>query len=317
MNNSKTYDSFFFRSAWWQSMKNLPNQCRAEVYDALCKYVFEGVEPVFDPMSATSMAIRFIMTDIDRDKAKYAEVSERRAAAGRRGAMVTNQKKANSANAENDVNTDDQHEDEFGKSRQNAANSAFAAKEKKGNDMYIKEEINENEKDKSFSFSQKKEKIIFDFSLILLSEGRPNAYKEARAAYDFNESTGWTTETTKPNGDVTKKKITNPLAWLQGWKRTNEQIFAPADGILFANVLRELFEKHGEGLNVHFFGDWVINYFRGFRHEGENVSILFTNVNTAKNLQSFVEGNKDFQSILYPALQKQFAGAQTLYYKTI
>ena len=66
-------------------MKNLPNGCREEVYDAVCMYVFEGKEPTFDPMSATSMAVRFILTDVDRDKAKYAEVSERRAAAGRRG----------------------------------------------------------------------------------------------------------------------------------------------------------------------------------------------------------------------------------------
>ena len=103
MASDNKYDSFLFRASWWQCMKNLPNECRSEVYDAVCMYVFEGKEPAFDPMSATSMAVRFIINDLEYDKQKYAEVIEKRAAAGRRGAAVTNQQKsAKAANAENE-----------------------------------------------------------------------------------------------------------------------------------------------------------------------------------------------------------------------
>ena len=303
MDNSKKRDTFIFREQWWRNIKLFPDCRREQVYDALCKYVFEGIAPEFDPMDAVSTAIHFIITDINDDKTKYDEVCAKRSEAGKRGNEVRwhgqSQKVANIANAKSES-----------QKSQNVANIADYDYEY---DCKYEGE-NEKQKDKSFSFSQKKEKIIFDFSLILLSEGRPNAYKEAMDAYDFNESTGWTTETTKPNGDVTKKKITNPLAWLQGWKRSNEQIFAPADGMLFAEVLRAIMEN--EEIKFTPCAD-IINYFRGFRHEGENVSILFTNVKTMKRFSETVNGDKRVQSILYPALQKQFAGAQTLYYKTI
>lgn len=304
MNNSKTYEHFIFRDSWWRTIKIYPTGKRELIYDALCKYVFEGVEPEFDPMDAISTAIHFVIMDIKGDKDRYNEVCAKRSEAGKRG----NEKRwhnqsqdiANVANATNATICESQKS-------QDIANVAIE-------NEYEYEGENEKQKDKSFSFSQKKEKIIFDFSLILLSEGRPNAYKEAMDAYDFNESTGWTTETTKPNGDVTKKKITNPLAWLRGWKRSNEQIFAPADGMLFAEVLRKIMEN--EDIKFTPYAD-IINYFRGFRHEGENVAILFTNIRTTKRFSETVNGDKRVQSILYPALQKQFAGANTLYYKTI
>ena len=303
MDNSKTRDTFIFREQWWRNIKLFPDCRREQVYDALCKYVFEGIAPEFDPMDAVSTAIHFIITDINDDKTKYDEVCAKRSEAGKRGNEVRwhgqSQNVANIANAKSES-----------QKSQKVANVADYDYEY---DCEYEGE-NEKQKDKSFSFSQKKEKIIFDFSLILLSEGRPNAYKEAMDAYDFNESTGWTTETTKQNGDVTKKKITNPLSWLQGWKRSNEQIFAPEDGMLFAEVLRKIMEN--EEIKFTPCAD-IINYFRGFRHEGENVSILFTNVKTMKRFSETVNGDKRVQSILYPALQKQFAGAQTLYYKTI
>lgn len=304
MDNSKTRDTFIFREQWWRNIKMFPDRRREEIFDALCKYVFEGIAPEFDPMDAVSTAIHFIITDINDDKSKYDEVCAKRSEAGKRhtGNQYT---RANGTNGTNGTSVP--------MLEQNGTNGTNGTDSDYEYDCEYEGE-NEKQKDKSFSFSQKKEKIIFDFSLILLSEGRPNAYKEAMDAYDFNESTGWTTETTKPNGDVTKKKITNPLAWLQGWKRSNEQIFAPADGMLFAEVLRAIMEN--EEIKFTPCAD-IINYFRGFRHEGENVSILFTNVKTMKRFSETVNGDKRVQSILYPALQKQFAGAQTLYYKTI
>lgn len=319
MKKSKTYDTFIFRESWWNQIKMFPDCRREEIYDALCKYVFEGIEPEYDPMNAVHTAIHFIVDDIKANKDKYDEVCAKRSEAAR----IRNEKYWSEHRAANEV----AKVASATNATETPANEvAKVAKVANGHDNdneyeydYEKDIENENEKDKSFSFSQKKEKIIFDFSLILLSEGRPNASKEAREAYEYNESTNWTTETTKPNGDVQKKKITNPLSWLRGWKRHNEQIFAPADGMLFADIIRKIAEKkvqtdNGEGLRVF---ENVINHFRGFRNEGDDIAMLFINCKTLLNFRKYVESDGESKQILFSELQKQFPKAQTLYYKTI
>ena len=294
---SDKFKSFVFRESWWLNIKNLPNTNRADVCDAVCMYVFEGKEPEIDPMSATSMAVRFILTDIERDKAKYAEISERRAAAGRRGADATNrQKAAKSANAENTEQNAGIADDKNGKSRQKAAKSAKGSNNDNDNED---DNVHDNDlqlgvkSNNSFLFSaadaEKKEKIIFDFSLILLSEGRPNAYKEATEAYNYNDATDWESEKTDPKGNVTKKKIRNRLAWIQsGWQRHNEQIFAPADGALLANIIRRT------GLRPE--NADVINAFRGFRFDGDdtNIGFLYTN---RRAYQKFQKAINDYQNV--------------------
>lgn len=310
MKKSKTYDTFIFREAWWNQIKMFPDCRREEIYDALCKYVFEGIEPEYDPMNAVHTAIHFIVADINSDKGKYEEICAKRAEAGRR--HTGNQYSRAQMEQAGTNGTSVPKVEQMEQAGTNGSDNEYEYD-------YEKDIENENEKDKSFSFSQKKEKIIFDFSLILLSEGRPNASKEAREAYEYNESTNWTTETTKPNGDVQKKKITNPLSWLRGWKRQNEQIFAPADGMLFADIIRKIAEKkvqtdNGEGLRVF---ENVINHFRGFRNEGDDVAMLFINRNTLLNFRKYVESDEVSKQILFSELQKQFPKAQTLYYKTI
>lgn len=301
------YDSFFFRASWWQSMKNLPNDCRSEVYDAVCMYVFEGKEPAFDPMSATSMAVRFILTDIERDKAKYAEVSERRAAAGRRGGQA---KAANVANAK-------QNADETPQNVANLANVANATKEKKSKEMNRKEMIGEEnnhseQNNSSFSFpadAEKKEKIIFEFSLVLLSEGRPNAYAEACEAYGYNDATGWETEKTDTAGNVTKKKIRNKLAWIQaGWKRHNEQLFAPADGALLAEILRKT------GLKPE--NADIINAFRGFRFDGDetNIGFLYARRNAYQKFAKAINESEKVNKAVFGELLKNYPKVNQLHF---
>lgn len=300
------YDSFFFRASWWQSMKNLPNGCREEVYDAVCMYVFEGKEPTFDPMSATSMAVRFILTDVDRDKAKYAEVSERRVAAGRRGGQA---KAANVANAKKKLQEPENERQNVA----NLANVANATKEKKRNEKEGKEVNINNNDNNSFLFSaadaEKKEKIIFDFSLILLSEGRPNAYKEATEAYNYNDATDWESEKTDPKGNVTKKKIRNRLAWIQsGWQRHNEQIFAPADGALLANIIRRT------GLRPE--NADIINAFRGFRFDGDdtNIGFLYTNRRAYQKFQKAINDNQNVNIATFEELIKVYPKVKQLHF---
>ena len=293
MASDNKYDSFLFRASWWQCMKNLPNECRSEVYDAVCMYVFEGKEPAFDPMSATSMAVRFIINDLEYDKQKYAEVIEKRAAAGRRGAAVTNQQKsAKTANAENE--------------RQKSANSANASNRIEENRICSNRiEYNQDDNNSFFSLpadAEKKEKIIFDFSLVLLSEGRPNAYDEAREAYDYNDATGWETEKTDTAGNVTKKKIRNKLAWIQsGWKRHNEQLFAPADGALLASILRQTGMKP-ENADI-------INAFRGFRFvDGNetNIGFLYARKNAYQKFAKAINESEKVNKAVFGELLKNY-----------
>ena len=341
---SDKFKSFVFRESWWLNIKNLPNTNRADVCDAVCMYVFEGKEPEIDPMSATSMAVRFILTDIERDKAKYADVSAKRAAAGRRGADATNrQKAAKSANAENTEQNAGIADDKNGKSRQKAAKSANAenteqnagiaddkngksrqkaAKSAKGsNNDNDNEDDNVHDNDlqlgvksnNSFLFSaadaEKKEKIIFDFSLILLSEGRPNAYKEATEAYNYNDATDWESEKTDPKGNVTKKKIRNRLAWIQsGWQRHNEQIFAPADGVLLANIIRRT------GLRPE--NADIINAFRGFRFDGDdtNIGFLYTNRRAYQKFQKAINDNQNVNIATFEELIKVYPKVKQLHF---
>lgn len=300
--SNKQYDSFFFRASWWQSMKALPNACRMEIYDAVCMYVFEGKEPEFDPMSATSMAVRFMLTDIERDKAKYADVSAKRAAAGR--------------NHKGNQYTQAEQVEQVAEIGTNGTNGTNAAKEKKRKEKESNEEkLNDNnDNNSSFSFpadAEKKEKIIFEFSLVLLSEGRPNAYNEAREAYNYNDATGWETEKTDTAGNVTKKKIRNKLAWIEaGWKRHNEQIFAPAHGQIMANILRRI--------GVQPENADVINAFRGFQFDGDetDIALLYTNRRAMQRFSKAVNEYPNVNAVVFAEIRKTYPNVTSLHTKT-
>ena len=280
----KSKESFVFHKIWWENTRHLPTEARCEIYDTLFRYVFEGIEPEFDPLSAVSMAMKFIKERIDADKDKYIATCEKRAAAGRRGNEKRWGKKedesqsiANVADTDTDSDTDTDTE---------KINTDFLFLEGDG----------------------KKEKIIFDFSLILLSEGRPNSYAEATKAYDFNESTSWETVTEKKDGQKSTKKIKNKLSWLKGWQRSNEQTFPPRDGSLLAKILKNHQAPGVENL---------INYFRGIRDEDDSITFLFSNHQTSGLFMTKYRADEEFRSATIKAVKAEFPNASTLYAKTI
>ena len=300
----KSKESFIFHKIWWENTRHLPTEARCEIYDTLFRYVFEGVEPTFDPLSAVSMAFSFIKKHIDDDNAKYIQTCEKRAAAGRRGGL------AKQANAREQAKNDNSEQQTLA----NLANATFAKQTLANladNDNEY-EYDNENEKiNTDFLFLEgdgKKEKIIFDFSLILLSEGRPNSYTEATKAYDFNESTSWETTTEKKNGQKSTKKIKNKLSWLKGWQRSNEQLFAPRDGMILSKILQE-HPIPGVGN--------LINYFRGIRDEDDSITFLFSNNMTAAFFMNEYRGELGFRSAIIKVVKENFPNANTLYSKTI
>ena len=286
-------DNVIFRKAWWQSIKQLPSEARLEIYDHICKYSFDGIVPEYNPMSAVSVAFSFIKQDIDAAKDKYDDICSKRAEAGRRhtGNQYTR--------GTNGTNVPIKEQTEQTELYDNDNNNENENEEK------------EKQKDKSFSFSQKKEKIIFDFSLVLLSEGRPNAYAEAREAYEYNDATGWTTETTKPNGDVTTKKITNPISWLKGWKRSNEQMFAPSEGYLYSKI----FEGYS---SIKQENECLINAFRGIRQiSDDGVELLFCNKKAIDIFQSIFENDKAFNTRVCATIRGRYPKAENIFYKVV
>lgn len=347
MASVKQYNkAFFFRASWWQSLKDLAPAARAEVYDTLCRYVFEGVMPKPDASSVASVAASFIITEIKQDVAKYEEISEKRAAAGRRGAAVTNA--AKTANAEfaaanfNGEKTDDSDEnstekcDECGersvksseknvkkplKKQQNAAKSANAAndgkeKEKEKESIVDKEIETKREKLEIFSFcKEKKRNILFQFSMTLLSEGRADALKEAEAAYDSNEATGWVTKTRKPNGYVLEQDYSaNPLARLAGWKRKNPPTIIRAEAAVWADVCRAL---DAGVYDVAGLSPEAINEFEGLTTDdgGRDVKVRFRTKSAFAKLLDAARRDAAVRDTIYAEIRKHYpALAQLNFY---
>ena len=95
------YDNFLFRKSWWDIIKHMPTEQRSDVIDYITQYMFEGIEPQFEEMTAVTMAVQFIIRDINADKERYDSITEKRREAGRKGAAVTNSAKVGkTANAE-------------------------------------------------------------------------------------------------------------------------------------------------------------------------------------------------------------------------
>lgn len=309
MASVKQYNkAFFFRASWWQSLKDLAPAARAEVYDTLCRYVFEGVMPKPDASSVASVAASFIITEIKQDVAKYEEISEKRAAAGRnhKGNQHTNK-----------LEQTEQMEQMF-QTEQNGTNGTNVGKEKeKEKESIVDKEIEtKREKLKIFSFcKEKKRNILFQFSMTLLSEGRADALKEAEAAYDSNEATGWVTKTRKPNGYVLEQDYSaNPLARLAGWKRKNPPTIIRAEAAVWADVCRAL---DAGVYDVAGLSPEAINEFEGLTTDdgGRDVKVRFRTKSAFAKLLDAARRDAAVRDTIYAEIRKHYpALAQLNFY---
>lgn len=83
-------DTLIIYRDWWEVIKGLPTELQPTAFNAICEYAFEGKQPT-DPMISAVTAL--MRSAIDRDKAKWEDVREKRRSAGRRGAQITNAKR--------------------------------------------------------------------------------------------------------------------------------------------------------------------------------------------------------------------------------
>lgn len=281
------YDNFLFRKSWWNIIKHLPSEQRSEVIDLITQYMFEEIEPHFEEMTAVSVAVQFILRDINADKERYDNIAEKRREAGRKGAAVTNAAKSGkTANAEN------------------AENADSAKSGKSGSiDICIDKDIDNTLSPSSLSAEEggeererKKSKVVFAYSLHLLSQGRPNAYTEAEQAYDYNDGLGWVKETDRKNGDIVRQHIRDKLAWLKSRPPKNEQVFSPADGQTMAAILAKTgCKSENRG---------VINDFRGLRFVDDKVEFLYSSY-LFSPFYDAIQKNQKTNGIVFTELRKR------------
>lgn len=74
--------SFLFYKDWYEAISSLDADVRLEVYDAIMSRVWRSDSCTLSPMAELSM--RFISPQIDRDEAKYREISDKRSEAGKK-----------------------------------------------------------------------------------------------------------------------------------------------------------------------------------------------------------------------------------------
>lgn len=76
-------DNFVFYRDWWNAIKELSDEQRLEVYDAIMAYSLENEERSLSPMA--SLAMRFIKPQLERNRDKYEEICERNRVNGSKG----------------------------------------------------------------------------------------------------------------------------------------------------------------------------------------------------------------------------------------
>lgn len=82
-----------FYKRWSETTKDLPNDARLELYDAIVQYAFEGTIMDFKtPLAKVSFG--FIKQDIDTDNKRMAEISAKRKSAGSKGGAPKNNRNA-------------------------------------------------------------------------------------------------------------------------------------------------------------------------------------------------------------------------------
>lgn len=291
---NNNYQSFVFRESWWNIIKNLPAKEKSFLLEIVCDYVFYNKIPKIDKISIVSMAFLFIQRDIDMDKNKYDNIKIKRSLAGKKGMDARwADKKTTKTGEVNDTKSSEVEKMDDSRQEKSAENLGL---QKVTNITNVTPE----------SKCEKDSEILL-YSLHLLSQGRPNAYSEAEKVYEYYEAMDWTTETIKPNGDKVVKKCKNHVAFLKAGTPKNEQLFSPADGTLFASIIKQVGCKP-ENKDI-------IDYFRGFEYtDDESVVFLYTNIKAFQKFQKAFEHNPIFNSLATGVLRKKYPNATSIGY---
>lgn len=300
MQNSN--ENIIFYRSWWASLADKSPDFRHAVLDAVFAYAFDEIDPAFPKESGQQIACETITSYIRKNRESYAKTLEKRkAAAEARWGKKTDTKDANDANAD------------------------FAMHKDKDKDK-VNEKVKDNEKDKvkdnvskeidTLSLSQKnkiissaevngeRERVVFEYALFLLTEGRISAYENAFLAWEYNEALDWKREVVRRNGDRVQQPIGYKLSWLKNREQKPPQEFETEHGAIFAAILRRT------GMQPE--NATIIDDFRGFGIRDGCVYFLYRSVTKAvRTFSVAIRENPKINNIVSQELSRAFPGSES------
>lgn len=278
-------DSFIFYASFAEAIKSVPVEHRLQCYEALTDYALTG------EYDDTDVFVRIIMAQA----VPQIDANFKRREDGSKGGRpkknptgITGKKPMVIETAET-------------KKPMVIEN----AETKKPN---VNDNDNGNVTDNSF-FSEK-EKIIFEFSLLLLSEGRANATNEARAAYECNEAEGWQCEVHRRDGSVVVKDFSkNKLSRLKGWRRSVQPTIPIADAMLWVKVLKAIKDTAVKN-------EALIDDFTGFdvQEEGTVLRLDFATQSAWRTLAAELKENQGLRYSIYEVLRTKYPALKQAFF---
>lgn len=304
MKNSN--ENIIFYRSWWSSLADKSPEFRHAVLDAVFAYAFDEIDPSFPTESGQQIAFENMSSFIDQNREKFAKKKEQRKAA-----IEARWAKQKGDDNTKNTNVFETIQNEFSYSPARPNKDKVKDNEKEKDNVKDKDNASKKE-DKSF-FSQnnnnnadagKKEKIIFDYALSLLTEGRIEAYKHAVKAFDYNDALGWQRETERKDGNVVRQPIRQQLAWLKASPQKPPQEFEAEHGAALAAILRRsgMLPENAS----------IIDDFRGFGIRDGCVYFLYAYITKAVRAFSLaIRKNQKINNIVTQELTRAFPGSES------
>ena len=205
-------DTFIFRKKWYEAIKALDNDTKAQVFDTICEYaLYHHTDIPTAPM--VQMAMAFITPELVDDFLYYEKVKAARSEAGKK--HKGNQYTKAEQNGTNGTSVPSVPT--------NGTNGTSAEQNGTNGSDYVSSMTMTNN---SFLFlpttrempKEKKEEFIFEIGKKILLRGFKKPISEAKAFFNHNQSTGWV--------DGKGRRIQDASAWVDGWQCNAENYVA-------------------------------------------------------------------------------------------
>lgn len=275
-------ENVLFLRAWWDLLSPKSPEFRHAILDALFTYAFTGERPDFPPESALMIAFEYIANHLDNNREELARKREqgrarwRERTGGTRVALHAGGNMDKDMATATDMKTDTDMATDMKKTLTGDSDTHSLPPENNS--------ASEGERGK----------IIFEYALYLLSQGRISAYSSAAKAYDYFESVDWV---------VNGRQIKYKAAYLRSREKVPPAEFVAAEGELMARILR----KGGVPPGCE---AWI-DRFRGFRRKGNILYFVFTSCSSP--VTKFTERfntDKKFNKAAYDELDKVYTGIE-------
>lgn len=244
-------DTFIFRKKWYEAIKALDNDTKAQVFDTICEYaLYHNTDIPTAPM--VQMAMAFITPELVDDFLYYEKVKQARSEAGKKGGAPKGNKNASKQNQANQAN-DCFDCDETSKNNQNQTPMTMSSSMTINNNSFFLPTTREMPK-------EKKEEFIFEIGKKILLRGFKKPISEAKAFFNHNQSTGWL--------DGKGRRIQDASAWVDGWQCNAENYVAAIESSAreFINFINSAKIKQAD----------VLEGFRGLEKTETEVILIMT-----------------------------------------